>query len=87
MKKDGSSLKDVLVEDKAALLARLSSIPPHILGPSVFAIGITLGLGAQYVYARYLRRIPNAEWVTPDMLARRRWIKGYVTRCLSTPAC
>ena len=87
VKKDGSSLKDVLVEDQAALLARLSSIPPHILGPSTFAIGITLGLGAQYLYARYLRRIPNAEWVTPDMLVRRRWIKGYVTRCSLYALC
>ncbi|RDX49048.1 staphylococcal nuclease [Lentinus brumalis] len=74
-----AQLKETLEEDQAALLARLSSIPPPILGSTTFAVGVLFGLGAQYVYARYLRRIPNAEWVTPDMLARRRWIKGYVT--------
>ncbi|KAI0705983.1 hypothetical protein C8T65DRAFT_740708 [Cerioporus squamosus] len=82
VKDDVARLKKVIEEDKAALLARLSSIPPPVLGSTTFVVGVLFGLGAQYVYARYLRRIPNADWVTPDMLARRRWIKGYVTRCL-----
>ncbi|RPD53641.1 SNase-domain-containing protein [Lentinus tigrinus ALCF2SS1-7] len=79
LREDVDKVKKTLEEDKAALIARLSSIPPHILGSSAFVAGLVFGLGAQYVYARYLRRIPNADWVTPDILARRRWIKGYVT--------
>ncbi|CAL1697475.1 unnamed protein product [Somion occarium] len=30
-------------------------------------------------HRRYLRRLPNSEWITPDMIAKKRWIKGKVT--------
>ncbi|KAI0696051.1 hypothetical protein C8T65DRAFT_832924 [Cerioporus squamosus] len=33
-----------------------------------------------FVSVRYFHRVPNAEWVTPDMLGGSRWLKGYVTR-------
>jgi len=36
-------------------------------------------LGASIIYRRFFKRIKNAEWVTPDMLGRRRWISGVVT--------
>lgn len=69
----------------ASLYARAAALPPHILVLTAFILGGTAALGANYVYARNFRRIANGEWVTPEMLARRRWIKGYVTRyCMST---
>ncbi|KAI0319416.1 hypothetical protein OF83DRAFT_1170246 [Amylostereum chailletii] len=34
---------------------------------------------AMNVYHRFFRRLRNAEWVTPDILKERRWIKGVVT--------
>ncbi len=32
------------------------------------------------VSVRYFRRVPNADWITPNMLGGRRWMKGYVTK-------
>ncbi|EGO28632.1 hypothetical protein SERLADRAFT_346624 [Serpula lacrymans var. lacrymans S7.9] len=31
------------------------------------------------VYRRYFRRLRTAEWITPDIMKQRRWIKGVVT--------
>ncbi|KAK1222926.1 putative endonuclease lcl3 [Marasmius sp. AFHP31] len=31
------------------------------------------------VYKRYFWRIKNADWMTPDMFRKRRWVKGVVT--------
>lgn len=64
----------------ASLYARAAALPPPLLILSTFALGGTTALGARYVYARNFKRVANGEWVTPQMLARRRWIKGYVTR-------
>nr|VWO96018.1 Beta-lactamase (EC [Ganoderma boninense] len=61
----------------AALNASLGQCPPYLL----LALGAALGLAADRAYVRYLKRIPNSGWVTPDMIKRRRWIRGYVTRC------
>ncbi|EIW56856.1 SNase-domain-containing protein [Trametes versicolor FP-101664 SS1] len=63
----------------ASLYARAAALPPPLLILSTFALGGTTALGARYVYARNFKRVANGEWVTPQMLARRRWIKGYVT--------
>ncbi|KAG2051158.1 staphylococcal nuclease, partial [Suillus hirtellus] len=45
--------------------------------------GIFLGsvstLGVTFVYRRYFRRLRTAEWVTPDVLRRKRWVRGVVT--------
>jgi hypothetical protein len=35
------------------------------------------------VYRRFFKRIKGAEWITPDLLERKRWITGIVTRCVS----
>jgi hypothetical protein len=42
------------------------------------------GIGARGGYRIYqsLLRIPNSEYVTPDVLAKRRWVRGVVTRCV-----
>ncbi len=64
----------------ASVYARAAALPTPLLILSTFALGGTTALGARYVYARKFRRVANGEWVTPQMLARKRWIKGYVTR-------
>jgi hypothetical protein len=47
-----------------------------------FLLGFATAFGASSVYRRFFKRIKNAEWVTPDLLARKRWITGVVTRCV-----
>jgi len=42
-------------------------------------IGVMGGLAGHRVYARYFRRIQNSDWITPDILAKKRRIKGVVT--------
>ncbi|KIM61809.1 hypothetical protein SCLCIDRAFT_121039 [Scleroderma citrinum Foug A] len=44
-----------------------------------FISGAMLGAGGTFVWRRWLVRIRTAEWVTPDILARKRWVKGVVT--------
>ncbi|PCH42881.1 nuclease [Wolfiporia cocos MD-104 SS10] len=56
-----------------------ATLPPQLLAISAFCLGSATTLGLVCIYSRYVRRIPNAEWVTPEMLAKRRWIKGCVT--------
>ncbi|KAI0632698.1 hypothetical protein C8Q77DRAFT_1059037 [Trametes polyzona] len=63
----------------AVLDARAAAFPPHLLALTAFLLGGATALGGSYVYVRHFRRILNGEWVTPEMLAKRRWIKGYVT--------
>jgi hypothetical protein len=47
-----------------------------------FLLGSATTLGASIVYRRFFRRIRSAEWITPDLLGRKRWITGVVTRCV-----
>ena len=67
----------------AALNAQLGQYPPYVL----LALGAALGLAMDRTYVRYLKRIPNGGWVTPDMMKRKQWIKGYVTRCSLYALC
>ncbi|KAI1795409.1 nuclease [Ganoderma leucocontextum] len=71
-----SQLQDLQKPDHPALLAELEKLPPYLL----LALGAALGLAADRGYARYLKRIPSSEWVTPNITKSRRWIKGYVTK-------
>jgi hypothetical protein len=50
-----------------------------------FLFGSATALGASSVYRRFFKRIKNAEWITPDLLGRKRWITGIVTRCVLCP--
>ena len=53
-----------------------------------FLLGSATALGASAAYRRFFKRIKNAEWITPDVLRRRRWITGIVTRyVLWAPTC
>jgi hypothetical protein len=47
-----------------------------------FLLGSATALGASTVYRRFFKRIRSAEWITPDVLRRKRWITGVVTRCV-----
>lgn len=73
-----------LREEAATAISELESavfaLPPHLLALCALCIGSAGTISARYIYRRYWKRIPSAEWVTPDILKRRRWIKGYVTR-------
>ncbi|KAF5341528.1 hypothetical protein D9758_012568 [Tetrapyrgos nigripes] len=46
------------------------------LGSAVSLLG---GIAGHRLYARYFRRIQNSNWITPDILHKKRWIKGVVT--------
>ena len=65
-------------EYPAYLAERLKSLPPEMF--DLFAAEGAAAYGAAIVHRQFLWRMP--EWVTPDILkSRRRWIKGYVTKC------
>ncbi|KAJ8489389.1 hypothetical protein ONZ51_g2946 [Trametes cubensis] len=81
-KKLNGSLKDIPRQTDDlfdSLYAQAAALPPHLRIFTVFLLGGTSALAVYHVYARYFKRIPNSGWVTPKMLAKRRWIKGYVT--------
>lgn len=51
----------------------------HLASPYVsIPLSCSLVLGASFTYARFLRRIPSAAYITPRTLQRKR-IRGYVT--------
>lgn len=63
------------------------SLPPVELDTNAtialaFLLGSTTALGASAIYRRFFKRIKGAEWITPDLLGRKRWITGVVTRCV-----
>ncbi|KAF8442224.1 hypothetical protein L210DRAFT_3742309 [Boletus edulis BED1] len=43
------------------------------------ALGAASGTGALLAWRRWGMRLSTAEWITPNELARRRWIRGVVT--------
>jgi hypothetical protein len=47
-----------------------------------FLLGSATALGASTVYRRFFKRIKSAEYITPDLFGRKRWITGVVTRCV-----
>ncbi|KAI6143432.1 SNase-domain-containing protein [Pisolithus tinctorius] len=71
--------------DPIAFLYSLESTIPHVellTAPYVavaFITGIAAGACGVFMWNRWLRRIRTAEWVTPDIITRRRWVKGIVT--------
>ena len=44
-----------------------------------FALGSLSTVIATKLYRHFFRRIPNAAWVTPNLLGKK-WVKGVVTR-------
>ncbi len=62
------------------LKTQLESTPTPLLVLVAFGLGLTGALGGKRLYARYGRRLQNGDWVTPDIFAKKRWIRGIVTR-------
>lgn len=58
----------------------LNSLPLKYQLGITFASGVIMTSCTARVYRRYLRRIRNSEWVTPDIIKKKRWLKGKVTR-------
>ncbi|KAG0693879.1 hypothetical protein DFH29DRAFT_370226 [Suillus ampliporus] len=76
------TLQDHAANIKTRLRAKayeLGSPPTAYLIVSGFFLGSVSTLGATFVYRRYFRRLRTAEWVTPDVLERRGWVRGVVT--------
>src|SRR5205814_759234 len=67
----GSALDDVK--------RQIEAIPASTLAFSAFTLGSTLTIATGGIYRRFGRRIRSAEWVTPDILRKRRRIRGIVT--------
>ncbi|KAF5375383.1 hypothetical protein D9615_007965 [Tricholomella constricta] len=61
------------------LQAQLATIPLPLLALTAFTLGALTASTTAFLYARYGRRLRNSDWVTPDVFARRRWIRGVVT--------
>ncbi|KAF9463401.1 hypothetical protein BDZ94DRAFT_1259266 [Collybia nuda] len=57
----------------------LERIPPPLLALTAFAAGSATTVVLAIFHARYGRRLKNGDWITPDVFARKRWIKGVVT--------
>ncbi|KAI0063542.1 SNase-domain-containing protein [Artomyces pyxidatus] len=57
----------------------LKALPAETLVLAAFLVGSASTLAAAAVHKRYVKRIPNSEWITPDIMGRKRWIKGVVT--------
>ncbi|KZS89435.1 nuclease [Sistotremastrum niveocremeum HHB9708] len=57
-------------------VARLSWIDVCLLS---FSGGVLSTLAGAAVFKRYVKRIPNSEWITPVDLQKRRFIRGVVT--------
>jgi hypothetical protein len=47
-----------------------------------FVLGVATAMSAGRVHRRYFRRLQNGEWLTPDVLHGKRWIRGIVTKCV-----
>lgn len=80
--KDGnnsSAQENSILSEIDGLKEEVEKISP----PLAFAL-VALGSGATittaFVYRRYFRRIRSGDWITPDVFAKRKWIKGVVTR-------
>lgn len=65
---------------EAVITTRKSTpLSTHLASPYVsIPLSCSLVLGASFTYARFLRRIPTAAYITPRTLKRKR-IRGYVT--------
>ncbi|KAF9446578.1 staphylococcal nuclease [Macrolepiota fuliginosa MF-IS2] len=77
-KKDTQVTQEVK-EDLRSLESQLNSIPPHVRTLISYGLVATGAVGSVFLHRRYVRRIKNADWVTPDLLAKKRWIRGVVT--------
>jgi len=66
-------------EEIQTLYAKLDAIPMPVLALSAFALGSITTVSGRFVYRKYFHRLGNGDWITPDVFAKRRWVKGMVT--------
>ncbi|CAK5268606.1 unnamed protein product, partial [Mycena citricolor] len=59
--------------------AQLDCISRPVLLLCAFSVGSLTTICGAFAYNRYLRRIPNSDWITPDIFAKKRWVRGTVT--------
>ncbi|KAJ6460362.1 hypothetical protein C8R47DRAFT_1161010 [Mycena vitilis] len=59
--------------------SKLNDVPSPVLVLSAFALGSITTLSSGIMYRRYFRRLKNGDWITPDVFAKKRWVKGMVT--------
>jgi len=70
---------DVAEELPTKLKKQFDALPPSVLALTAFALGSATAISTVLVYRRYGRRIRNVNSITPELLARKRWLKGVVT--------
>ncbi|EEB90308.1 hypothetical protein MPER_11498 [Moniliophthora perniciosa FA553] len=68
---------DRLKKDALQWKQQALNLTPEVL--IAFVAGSTTTIAASRLYIRYVRRIKNHDWVTPNMIEKKRWFKGYVT--------
>ena len=81
--KDNTSTSTSPVSGSRPLWTRLQTRSDGPLATDsvlVFVLGAASGAGAILAWRRWGMRLRTAEWVTPNELARRRWVRGVVTR-------
>lgn len=61
-------------------VTQFEALPPSVVVLTTFTLGSATAMSAAMIYRRFGRRIRNVDWVTPEVLSRKRWIKGVVTR-------
>ena len=57
----------------------LETFPAPLLALTAFTFGSVATVTASLAYTRYGKRLRNGDWITPDVFAKKRWIKGSVT--------
>jgi hypothetical protein len=62
------------------LKVRVESLPVPLVALVAFGLGFACSTGGALLFIRYGKRIKNSDWVTPDVLDKKRWICGMVTR-------
>jgi hypothetical protein len=62
------------------LQSQVAEIPKPALALSIFALGSVSTITTTFVYRRFFRRLKTGDWITPDVFAKKRWVKGVVTK-------
>ncbi|KAN0142060.1 hypothetical protein V8E53_000522 [Lactarius tabidus] len=77
-----SNSKPTLAQAPAAYdISRLFDHPNTIIVALVaFILGSATVFGTSSIYQRYFMSLASAEWISPNILRRRPWITGVVTR-------
>lgn len=78
-KSDSSDTPPCEQDTLQQLREKLEQVPAPLLALTAFALGSAVTVSTTLLYARYGKRLRNSDWITPNVIARKRWIKGVVT--------